>query len=252
MAQSALTLPVETGVDRDYLAAQAAALERQSPLDVLRWAAGQYAPRLTFATGFGPEGCVLIDLIGRHRLPIDVFTLDTGLLFPETRALWRKLEQRYDVTIRGVEPALSVAGQAAAHGDRLWERAPGRCCDMRKVAPLKAELERFDAWITAIRRDQTPQRASAPAAEWDAKFDLVKINPLVRWTRRDVWAHLLAHDVPYNPLHDRGYPSIGCQPCTSPVAPGEDDRAGRWRGSAKTECGLHGPAIPVTPLPHKA
>ena len=239
-------------VEQDELAARAAELEEQPPLDVLRWAVVQYAPRLTFATGFGPEGCVLIDLIGRHSLPIDIFTLDTGLLFPETYELWRQLEQRCGITIRGVTPALSVESQAAAHGDRLWERAPEHCCDMRKVVPLKAELKSVDAWITAIRRDQTAERANALVVEWDAKFQIAKINPLVRWTKREVWAHILEHDVPYNPLHDRGYPSIGCSPCTDVVKPGADDRAGRWRGIAKTECGLHGPVIPVTPVPETA
>lgn len=230
----------------------AADLEEQSPLDILQWTASRYSPRVTFATGFGPEGCVLIDLIGRHRLPIDIFTLDTGLLFPETYELWQRLEQRYGLTIRGVTPELSVEDQAAVHGDQLWDRMPERCCELRKVIPLKKELRRVDAWVTAIRRDQTAQRANALVTEWDAKFDIVKINPLVRWTKKDVWAHLLRHDVPYNPLHDQGYPSIGCGPCTSAVRPGEDDRAGRWRGMAKTECGLHGPVIPVTPVPETA
>ena len=176
---------------------------------------------------------MLIDLIGRHRLPIDIFTLDTGLLFPETYDLWRRLEARYDLRIRSVTPELSVEGQAAVHGDRLWERQPEHCCGMRKVVPLKAELARVDAWITAIRRDQTPQRAGALVVEPDAKFGIVKVNPLVRWTKRHVWAHILEHDVPYNPLHDNGYPSIGCAPCTSAVKPGEDERAGRWRGTAQ-------------------
>ena len=235
--------------DQDLLTRWATALEDRSALDVLRWAAGRYSPRLTCATGFGPEGCVLIDIIGRHDLPIDIFTLDTGVLFPETYDLWRRLEQRYALTIRGVTAALSVDDQGAVHGERLWDRAPERCCEMRKVVPLKQELRRVGAWVTAIRRDQTPQRANALVTEWDDKFDIVKINPLVRWTKKDVWAHLLEHEVPYNPLHDRGYPSIGCSPCTSAVSPGEDDRAGRWRGIVKTECGLHGPVIPLTPAP---
>ena len=191
-------------------------------------------------------------LIGRHQLPIDIFTLDTGLLFPETYELWSRLEQRYGLTIRGVTPELSVEDQSVIHGNDLWERSPERCCEMRKVVPLKKELQHVDAWVTAIRRDQTPQRANALVTEWDAKFDIVKVNPLVRWTKKDVWAHLLRHDVPYNELHDQGYPSIGCGPCTSAVRPGEDDRAGRWRGIAKTECGLHGPVIPVTPVPEPA
>lgn len=235
--------------DQDLLTRWAGELEEQSPLEVLRWASGRYSPRLTFATGFGPEGCVLIDLIGRHDLPIDVFTLDTGLLFPETYELWKRLEEKYAMTIRGVTPDLSVADQGVTHGDELWARTPEHCCEMRKVVPLKRELQRVDAWATAIRRDQTPQRANALVTEWDAKFNIVKINPLVTWTKKDIWAHLLQHGVPYNPLHDHGYPSIGCGPCTSAVQPGEDDRAGRWRGIAKTECGLHGPVIPVTPIP---
>ena len=208
--------------------------------DVLAWACERFAPRLTLATGFGAEGCVLIDLIGRARLPVDLFTLDTGLLFPETLELWRALEERYGVTIQGVRPAQTVAEQAIAHGDALWQRTPARCCDLRKVQPLEQHLRSYEAWITAIRRDQTANRANARAIEWDERFGLVKVNPLVRWTKAEVWAHLQEHDVPYNPLHDRGYPSIGCMPCTSAVVLDEDDRAGRWRGIAKTECGLHG------------
>jgi phosphoadenosine phosphosulfate reductase len=224
------------------------ALEGSSPEQILRWAIDRYADRLTFATGFGAEGCVLIDLIGRHRLPIDLFTLDTGVLFPETRALWQRLEARYHVKIRGVRPSPG-GGDSLDPADRLWERDPDRCCALRKVVPLEAELRNVDAWISAIRRDQTPQRANAPVVGWDAKFGIAKVNPLVTWTSRDVWEYLLANDVPYNPLHDRGYPSIGCWPCTSGVRPGEDPRAGRWRGAAKTECGLHAPAAPLREAP---
>ena len=232
-----------TRADPAQLVESGGALETATPLEILQWAVDRFGSRLTFATGFGAEGCALIDLIGRHRLPIDIFTLDTGLLFPETYDLWRRLEARYGLTIRGVLPALTVDEQASAHGPELWARAPDRCCEMRKVSPLVAELARFDAWITAIRRDQTARRADALAVEWDPKFGLGKVNPLVRWTRKDVWSHLLRHDVPYNPLHDRGYPSIGCHPCTSSVAAGEDERAGRWRGGAKVECGLHAPMV---------
>lgn len=231
-------------------------LEGQSALDILRWASRTYGPRLTFATGFGAEGCALIDLIGRHALPIDLFTLDTGVLFSETYALWRRLEQRYGITIRAVRPAQTLGAQAIAHGPVLWERDPDRCCDLRKVQPLVAELAGFGAWITGIRRDQTPERASAQIVERDRRFGLVKINPLVAWTTDDVWGHLYANDVPYNPLHDAGYPSIGCAPCTSAIAPGEDPRAGRWRGAGKRECGLHAisldrrrPGDPLDPHP---
>ena len=207
------------------------ALEGRAPLDILRWAAETFSPRLTFATGFGAEGCVIIDLIARHQLPIDLFTLDTGVLFPETYELWKKLEATYGITIRRVA--------ADQWPERLWETNTDACCHARKVVPLTRELAGFDAWVTAIRRDQTPERATAQIVERDKKFGLWKVNPLVAWTHDDVWGHLYAHDVPYNPLHDQGYPSIGCAPCTSAVKAGEDPRAGRWRGSAKRECGLH-------------
>jgi thioredoxin-dependent adenylylsulfate APS reductase len=213
-------------------------LEGEPPLEILRWASA-HIPRLTFATGFGAEGCVIIDLIGRHALPIDIFTLDTGLLFPETYALWKQLEAKYGITIRAVRPDETVEQQAITHGAALWEREPDRCCDLRKVQPLTRALAGFAAWVTAIRRDQTPERANAQVVEPDRKFGLIKINPLVAWTHDDVWGHLYANDVPTNALHEQGYPSIGCQPCTSPVVPGENLRAGRWRGSAKKECGLH-------------
>ncbi len=214
------------------------ALVGAAPIEVLRWAVARF-PRVGFSTGFGPEGCVLIDLIGRHALAIDVFTLDTGLLFDETRALWRALEARYRITIRAVSPARTVDEQAQDHGDALWSRDPDACCALRKVAPLALEAQHTDAWISAIRRDQTRDRSDARVVERDARFGVAKINPLVAWSSDDVWRHLREHDVPTNPLHDRGYPSIGCAPCTSPVADGEDPRAGRWRGRAKTECGLH-------------
>lgn len=226
-------------VDDVDVAEAAERLEGRSPSEILEWAALRFAPRITFATAFGAEGCALVDIIGQRRLPIDVFTLDTGLLFPETIALWRRLEDRYGITIRAVRPALTVDEQSALHGDRLWERDPDRCCELRKVVPLRRALAGFDAWVTSIRRDQTKDRAQARVVEHDLRFGLLKVNPLAAWTSEDVRAYVRAHDVPVNPLHAQGYPSVGCTPCTSPVGPGEDARAGRWRGRAKTECGLH-------------
>ena len=213
-------------------------LEGKSATEILEWSVAN-AGRIAFATGFGAEGCVLIDLIARAKLPVDVFTLDTGLLFPETYALWAELEHRYGIQIRAVKPAHSVADQAASDGDALWTREPDRCCELRKVQPLRDELRGFDAWITAIRRDQTSERATAQIVEDDVKFGLKKINPLVAWTHDDVWGHLYANDVPFNPLHEQGYASIGCKPCTSQIVPGENLRAGRWRNAAKRECGIH-------------
>jgi len=215
-----------------------AGLDGRPPHEVLARAVERF-PRMTFATGFGVEGCALIDVIARHSLRVDLFTLDTGLLFPETLELWRRLEDRYGVTVRAVRPERSVPEQAAEFGDRLWERAPDLCCSMRKVLPLKSALAGFDAWVSAIRRDQTRERSSTSVVEWDEKFGLVKVSPLANWTSADVWSYVRTHDVPFNPLHERGYPSIGCLPCTSPVFPGEDPRAGRWRGLERKECGIH-------------
>ncbi len=227
-------------MDREDLARWAGALEERSPQEILAQAAARFAPQLGFATGFGAEGCVLVDMAARADLAVDFFTLDTGYLFPETYTLWNRLEERYGITIRGVRPWFEEQAEAAAPGEPApWEVDPDACCEVRKIRPLRAELARLDAWITAIRRDQTPERASARPAEWDAKFGLVKVNPLVRWSAADVAAYVAAHDVPVNPLHARGYPSIGCAPCTTPVGIGEDPRAGRWRGSGKRECGLH-------------
>ncbi len=229
------------------LSAAAARLEGRPPEEALAWAGERFAPRVTLATAFGAEGCVLIDMIGRGRLPIDLFTLDTGLLFPETYTLWRRLEERYGLTVRAVRPALSVEEQERAHGGRLWDREPDRCCALRKVAPLREALSGFSAWVSAIRRDQTPERARARVVEWDRAFGLVKVNPLAGWTAAEVWAYLRRHDVPTNPLHARGFPSVGCVPCTTAVGPGEPARAGRWRGRGKRECGLHLPAASPAP-----
>ncbi len=242
MAQESAAPSQPTGVSSvltEELLAACAQLEGRPPEDVLRWAADRFPGRLTFATGFGVEGCILIDLVGRHRLPVDLFTLDTGLLFPETYALWKQLEATYGVTIRAVRPPQTVEAQAQTEGAALWEREPDRCCALRKVQPLRKALVGFDAWVSAIRREQTPDRSDAQVLERDPKFGLVKVNPLVGWTRKHVWDYVHRNNVPYNPLHNAGYESIGCWPCTTPVQPGEDPRAGRWRGRAKTECGLH-------------
>ena len=172
--------------------------------EALRLAAERFAPRLVMATGFGIEGCVLTDIIGRNRLPVDIFTLDTGLFFEETYALWRDLEERCGLTIRAVRPELTVSEQAKQFGEALWERDPDRCCEMRKVLPLRAALADADAWITAVRRDQTAERAHASLLEHDQKFGLVKVNPLVDWTFQDVRDYVREHDVPYNLLYDQG------------------------------------------------
>ena len=233
-------IPAEIAAASAEIAGASAELEGAPPEAALRWVVRRFPGRVGFATAFGPEGCVLLEAIAREKLAVDVFTLDTGLLFPETVELWRELERRYGIRVRGVTPALTVAEQELQTGPALWQHAPDRCCDLRKVQPLRTEMLLFDAWITAIRRDQTPERAGAGVVERDPNFGLVKVNPLAAWTSAQVWARVRERRIPTNPLHERGYPSIGCAPCTSQVRPGEAPRAGRWRTFAKTECGLHG------------
>ena len=175
----------------------------------------------------------------RDGVGMRVFYLDTDLLFPESYALRDQLEERYGIKFERRATRLSVEDQAAQYGERLWERDPDLCCRLRKVEPLREMLKGMRAWVTAIRRDQSPTRARIGLVERDETFGLVKINPLAGWSARDVWKYIEKHDVPHNPLHQQGYPSIGCVPCTTPVQIGEVPRAGRWRGAVKTECGIH-------------
>ncbi len=213
--------------------------ETAPPEAVLRWAVEEFGPDVALATGFGAEGCVLVAMLSEVSTGARIFYLDTDLLFPETYALKDRLEARYNVRFERRATRLSLGAQAEEHGERLWERRPDLCCRLRKIEPLREMLNGLRAWITAIRRDQSPARANVGVIERDARFGLVKVNPLARWSSRDVWNYIAKYDVPYNSLHDHGYPSIGCAPCTTPVKIGEDPRAGRWRGTQKTECGLH-------------
>jgi phosphoadenosine phosphosulfate reductase len=232
-----------------WLYATQAFAESWAADEVLDWALHRFDRQVAMASGFGPEGMVLIDMAARLRPDIRVFTLNTDLLFPETYDLMSKVESRYEIKIEQVKPALSLEEQEHKHGAALWLRAPDQCCYMRKVQPLREKLATLDAWIAAIRRDQTPDRAQAKKIEWDSKFGLVKINPLADWASDMVWDYIRENEVPYNPLHDHGYPSIGCAPCTRPVAAGADPRSGRWAGFAKTECGLHQRVPLLSPLP---
>jgi phosphoadenylyl-sulfate reductase (thioredoxin) len=220
----------------DDLARLSAELEGKSPAEIMAAAAARHPGRIALACSFGAEDCLLVDVIGRAGLLVDVFTLDTGYLFPETYELWRELEARYRIRIEAAPGGAPPADPVAAPP---WEVDADACCDARKVVPLRTKLAGLGAWVTGIRRDQTPERASAPVIGWDARFGLEKVNPLAAWTSERVWEALRQGGVPVNPLHARGYPSIGCAPCTSPVKLGEDPRAGRWRGSEKKECGLH-------------
>ena len=215
--------------------------EQWSAEDVLRWAFLTFQDQVEMASGFGVEGMVLIDIAARIQPSLHVFTLDTDFLFPETYALIERVEKRYGISVERLKPALTPEEQENHYGPQLWTRNPDACCNVRKIEPLRKKLDTLSAWITSIRREQTTARASARKVEWDSKFHLVKINPLADWTSKRIWQYLVEHNVPYNPLHDRNYPSIGCTHCTRAVRPGEDARAGRWSGFNKTECGLHGP-----------
>jgi phosphoadenosine phosphosulfate reductase len=170
---------------------------------------------------------------------IRIFNLDTGYQFPETLELRERINERYGIEVELVRPETTVAEYESEHGGPLYRHRPDQCCHDRKLQPLRQAVDGYDAWISAIRRDQTLDRAKADVVEWDQKFNLVKVNPLLFWTRTDVWSFILNNQIPYNPLHDQGYPSIGCWPCTQAVGNGEDERAGRWAGTRKKECGLH-------------
>jgi phosphoadenosine phosphosulfate reductase len=214
-------------------------LKAATPQEILRWAVDAFFPRLTMATAFGPEGCVILHMLSEIEPRVRIFNLETGYQFPETLALRERLKERYGIEVEYVRPELSVAEYEAEHGGPLYNLYSDQCCHDRKIVPLKKAIVGYDAWISAIRKDQTEQRAAAEVVQWDGKFGLVKVNPLLNWTKNDVWSFVLEHEIPYNPLHDQGYPSIGCWPCTRAVAEGEDERAGRWAGKVKKECGLH-------------
>ena len=218
------------------------AFESQQPQDVLKDAIKRFAPKIVVACSFGAEDVVLVDMVHRIDPSIPLFYLDTDFLFPETYATRDRIIQQYALKpaqVIQVQSLLTPDQQAAQHGPALWSTEPDRCCQLRKVEPLTRVLKGYDAWITGIHRDQSPTRAHAGLIEWDSKFQLVKVNPLARWTWADVWTYIKVYEVPYNPLHDQNYPSIGCTHCTAPVARGEDPRAGRWKTFTKTECGLH-------------
>lgn len=213
--------------------------ESWKPEAILAWAFSTYGDDVALATGMGLEGMALLDMAQRINSKVKIFTGDTEFLFPETYDLIQRVEARYEIKIERLYSELTPRDQEAAYGEALWASDPDQCCNLRKVEPLRRKLATLDAWVTAIRRDQTSARAAIRKIDWDQKFELIKVSPLADWTREKIWSYVLENDVPYNPLHDRNYPSIGCTHCTRAVLPGEDQRAGRWSGSDKIECGLH-------------
>jgi phosphoadenosine phosphosulfate reductase len=216
--------------------------------DIIAWALQHFADRrILFTTQFGMEGCALIDMLAKHGQPMTVVYLDTMFFFPETYDLRDRLVARYPhIAFENRGTTFTAEEQAARHGPELWKRDPDLCCKIRKVDPMADVMKDVDVWFTALRRSQSPSRANLQIIEWDWKFQVLKISPIATWSRKQVWEYIQAHDVPYNPLHEQSYPTIGCTHCTAPV-PGagvtDYTRAGRWAGQDKKECGLHGDGI---------
>ena len=215
-----------------------AAIEALSAEDVLLWAYEEFGERLCLSCSWQKQSSVLVHMVSELALEVEIVELDTHLFFKETYETRERLVERYGLSL--IQPeVLTVAEQHKREGPNLWETNPDRCCHIRKVEPLINVLRPYDAWVSGIRRDQSPSRAGARKVERSERYGVWKIQPLADWSEEDVWAYIMANDIPYNPLHDAGYRSIGCIPCTRPTSPDEEERAGRWAGSDKLECGIH-------------
>ncbi len=233
------TVSFHTLLDEDYDRINAE-LAAKDTLDVLRWAYQTFEDELVYACSFGAEGMVLIDLIYKVRKNAKIIFLDTNKHFKETYELIARVKQRYpELRIELQEPELTLEQQSQEHGDELWKTQPDLCCQIRKIKPLNKALKGSRAWLSGLRREQSPTRANTQFVNKDRKFESLKICPLIHWKWEDVWNYIKLFNLEYNVLHDQGYPSIGCETCTLPVADGGDSREGRWANSKKTECGLH-------------
>lgn len=215
-------------------------LAGKDSIDILKWAYSTFQEDIVYACSFGAEGMVLMDLISKVRKDAKIIFLDTDFHFKETYELIDRVKDRYPaLQIELLKPVITPEEQAELHGHQLWKSKPDLCCNIRKIEPLRRGLSATSAWISGLRREQSSTRANTQYVNQDNKFQSIKICPLIHWTWDDVWMYIRLNNLPYNPLHDQGYPSIGCENCTLPVEDGGDSRAGRWAGSSKTECGLH-------------
>jgi len=231
-------MSISTDTDLRTLAARgSAALRGASAAEVVAWTADTFGDRFVVASNM--QDAVLVHLVAQARPGVDVLFLDTGYHFAETIGTRDAVAQTYGVNIVTAQAELSVAEQDQVHGKDLFAREPDRCCAMRKVAPLRAGLAGYDAWVTGVRRVESPTRADTPLVSYDETFQLLKVNPLAAWSDEAMHAYITEHSILVNMLVDAGYPSIGCAPCTAKPLPGADARSGRWAGRAKTECGLH-------------
>ncbi len=228
---------------------QVSQVSEDSPTEqLIAWSVERFADRkMVISTSFGMEGCALIDMFARLKKPLCVVYLDTMFLFRETYELRDRMIERYphlQFINRGT--ALTPQQQEAIYGPELWKRDPDLCCKIRKLDPMYEVMKQVDVWVTALRRDQSRDRANLRILEWDWKYQVLKFNPFANWSRKRIWEYVQANNVPYNKLHEQGYPTIGCTHCTAPVPGstiGEYSRAGRWTGTQKSECGLHGDGI---------
>lgn len=218
------------------------------PVDIVAWAIQHFAGRnILMSTQFGMEGCAVIDMVGKTGVDMDIVHLDTMFFFKETYELRDRLAKRYphlNFVNRGTD--VTPEQQEKEHGPELWKSNPDLCCHIRKVEPMHAVMEGVEVWLTGLRRSQSASRANLQTIEWDWRYSVLKVNPLANWSRQEVWEYVQENQVPYNPLHEQGYPTVGCTHCTKAVKGakiGEYSRAGRWAGTEKTECGLHGDGI---------
>jgi len=213
--------------------------EAMAAEDILRWAYDVYGERLCLTCSWQKQSSVLVHMVSELGLDLPVIELDTHLFFRESYETRDRLVERYGLRLLSPPELITVAEQHRREGPNLWETDPDRCCHIRKVEPLLNALEPYHAWISGIRRDQSPSRATTAKVQWSERYDVWKLHPLADWDEKRVWAYITVNEIPYNPLHDVGFRSIGCIPCTRPTRPEEEERAGRWAGSDKLECGIH-------------
>ena len=240
MAKVSLTTAEIVSLQADF--------EETAPPEILKWA-DSMCDNLVVVTSFQPTGIVTLHMLQAINPNISIMTLDTGFLFPQTETVIREMTQRFNLNLVRVQPELSINEQADLYGAKLWETNPDLCCQLRKTEPLQKALRPYSAWITGLRRDQSPIRQEIPIISWDTRHDMLKFCPFANWTEDMIWAYIKAHDLPYNTLHDQNYPSIGCTHCTHAVKFGDDLRAGRWANFGKTECGIHVPLLREQPQP---
>lgn len=230
--------------DPELIRRKAEEFESAALPEILRWAWEAFGERAAIGTSFQGAGLVAMHTAYEHGFRFPVFTIDTGLLFPETLELKAEIEKLLGISIESLLPEQTVDEQAAELGPELWKSKPDLCCSLRKVIPLQKKLAGLDVWITGVRRQQSATRETTRIVElyhFDVLRDryIIKLNPMANWSREQVQAYIKEHSLPVNALSSRGYRSIGCQPCTHPVGEGDDERAGRWTGFDKSECGIH-------------